>query len=895
MVSARKIAILSVLVAFLFLTGAGTAIAAPGSSTAGKAGLEIGEAKRVMILHSYHKGYPWTDMLGKTIMKTLESRYSRVDFVTEYMDVKRDPGVHNLFEQTMLLSSRYRDVGFNLVICTDNPALRLLRAYGEYLFPGTPVIYCGITGEAFALTESENMAGITRRHEIAGNLRLISQILPDVKKIYIVSGQKRDWIESQRDTIDGKFEFEVLDMGDLDLGEVASTGRNLLENSALFITETGHYAWSGLAVFERKAETLLSFATVPVFTTEEHLVKQDKAVGGLVHRAGYYGEMTAEIAGKVLEGVPLEEIHNLEGPSEYVFSSPALERFGIDENVLPPDSLVYNRSRSFWERHGDIIFINFTVAVFALLYAGYLVVSLKKRNLAEKRLRSEKNFMEKLFQNSPEGIVLADENDRVVRMNRYMGEMFEVDPGECVGKPVNDIVASEEDLKEEACVMSRDALAGVKFERETVRSRSDGKHFPVSIKSMPFSAGGENMIYGIYRDITGRKKYEEKLKERLSCEESIFSIASKMVIENHLPAATDICLEDISRFIHADRAYVALYSEERHSWEILHDWISDDHRGVMKSKKSGKDPLTGILPTTLEKLYSEGEVLLDNVSDNEALFSMEELSLLNEAQIRSLVLLPMFRKESICGIAGFINPWKGQAWNIDNINVLRTFRNIVLEALKRQDLEDQLQTRMSSIKSVLEGTVMAIGQIIEIRDPYTAGHQKRVAKLATAIARHLYLSDFQVLGIFYASLVHDIGKINIPAEVLTKPGKLTSLEEELVKRHPYYGWEILRNIDFPWPVANIVLQHHEHYDGTGYPEGLKGVEIMLQARIIAVADALEAMTSDRPYRPARELEESFAMIEKFSGSFYDPEIVSACREICEKTDLLMDDNSFSNV
>lgn len=895
MATSMKIATLSVLIALLFLTGAGTALAAPGSSTAGKAGLERGEAKRVMILHSYHKGYPWTDVLGNTIMENLESRYSRVDFVTEYMDVKRDPGVNNLFEQAMLLSSRYRDIDFNLVICTDNPALRLLRAYGEYLFPGIPVIYSGITEEAFALTESENMAGITRRHEIAGNLRLISQVLPDVKKIYIVSGQKRDWIESQRGIIDGKFEFEDLDIGDLDIGEVAFTGRNLPENSALFITETGHYDWSGLSVSDRKIESLLSFASVPVFTTVEHLVKQDKAVGGLVHRAKYYGEMTAEMAWKVLEGVPLKEIQDLEGPSEYVFSSPALERAGIDEDVLPQDSLVYNRSLSFWVRHGDIIFINLTVAVFALLYAGYLVVNLKRSDLAEKRLRSEKNFMEKLFQNSPEGIALLDENDRVVRMNRYMGKMFKVDPGECVGKAVNDIVASEEDLKEEALELSRDALAGIRFERETVRSSSDGKRFPVSIKSMPFSVWGENMIYGIYRDITERKKYEEKLKERLSYEETIFSIASRMVLENHLPAAIDTSLEDISRFINADRAYVALYSEERHCWEILHDWFSHEHKTKMSSREPGKDPLTGILPGTLERLYSEGEVLVDDVENNEALFPSDDLSLLLGADIRSLVLLPMYRKESICGIAGFINPWKGQAWNIDNVNVLRTFRNIVLEALKRQNLEDQLQTRMSSIQSVLEGTVIAIGQIIETRDPYTAGHQKRVARLATAIARYLQLSDFQVQGVFYASLVHDVGKINIPAEILTKPGKLSPLEEELVKRHPYYGWEILRNIDFPWPVANIVLQHHEHYDGTGHPEGLKGVEIMLQARIIAVADALEAMTSDRPYRPASKLEESFAMLERFTGRFYDPEVVSACREVYEKTDLFMDDNTFSNV
>jgi putative nucleotidyltransferase with HDIG domain len=176
----------------------------------------------------------------------------------------------------------------------------------------------------------------------------------------------------------------------------------------------------------------------------------------------------------------------------------------------------------------------------------------------------------------------------------------------------------------------------------------------------------------------------------------------------------------------------------------------------------------------------------------------------------------------------------------------------------------------------MEDTVQAIAATVEMRDAYTAGHQQRVAVLAAAIANEMGLSADAIHGLRLASLVHDLGKIHIPAEILSRPGKLTSIEYELIKSHPQSGYEILKPITFPWPIAEIVLQHHERLDGSGYPKGLKGDAILLEARILAVADVVEAMTSHRPYRSALGLDAALQEIRQGSGTLYEAAAVEAC-------------------
>ena len=193
--------------------------------------------------------------------------------------------------------------------------------------------------------------------------------------------------------------------------------------------------------------------------------------------------------------------------------------------------------------------------------------------------------------------------------------------------------------------------------------------------------------------------------------------------------------------------------------------------------------------------------------------------------------------------------------------------------------EDQLQSTLERLEKALEGTVRAMSLTIEMRDLYTAGHQRRVSSLAVAIAEELHMPSEKIEGLRLAGVIHDIGKIAMPAEILTKPTRLTKTEFQLIKDHPRIGYDILKNIQFPWPVAHIILQHHERMDGTGYPDGLLGDAILMEARILAVADVVEALSSHRPYRPALGMEKALEEIRRGRGIRYDMRVVDACMKL----------------
>lgn len=203
----------------------------------------------------------------------------------------------------------------------------------------------------------------------------------------------------------------------------------------------------------------------------------------------------------------------------------------------------------------------------------------------------------------------------------------------------------------------------------------------------------------------------------------------------------------------------------------------------------------------------------------------------------------------------------------------------VRDITARKKAEEELSRSYSQLQETFIETVNALASTVEMKDPYTAGHQRWVTRLACAIAGEMGLSQERIEGIRMAGLIHDIGKINIPAEILSKPGQLSEIQLNMVKIHPRVGCDILREIKFPWPVAQIVLQHHERWDGSGYPQGLAGEQIILEARIVAVADTVEAMSSHRPYRAAYGLECALEEISAQRGKLYDPEVVDACLRV----------------
>jgi putative nucleotidyltransferase with HDIG domain len=201
---------------------------------------------------------------------------------------------------------------------------------------------------------------------------------------------------------------------------------------------------------------------------------------------------------------------------------------------------------------------------------------------------------------------------------------------------------------------------------------------------------------------------------------------------------------------------------------------------------------------------------------------------------------------------------------------------------KKKRVEEELKESQERIQRTIEVTIQALASTIEMRDPYTAGHQRRVASLASAIAEEMGISKEKIENIHIAGVIHDIGKIYIPVEILTRPGKLSEYEVNIIKSHPQFGHDIMAETEVPGPVAEIVHQHHERVNGSGYPEGKKGDEILLESKILSVADVVEAMSSHRPYRPALGVDVALDEIKHHKGIYYDSEVTDACVRLFEK-------------
>jgi putative nucleotidyltransferase with HDIG domain len=202
--------------------------------------------------------------------------------------------------------------------------------------------------------------------------------------------------------------------------------------------------------------------------------------------------------------------------------------------------------------------------------------------------------------------------------------------------------------------------------------------------------------------------------------------------------------------------------------------------------------------------------------------------------------------------------------------------SICRDITQRKRAEEELKATFEKLRKSLAGTIQALSSTVETRDPYTAGHQRRVSNLAKTIAQEMGLPNDTVDTIRIAGIIHDIGKISVPAEILSKPGRISDIEMSLIKVHSQSGYDILKDVGLPYPIAEMVLHHHERLDGSGYPQGLKGDQILLEAQIVSVADVVEAISSTRPYRPALGIDVALQEIEKNKGILYNEKVVEVC-------------------
>jgi putative nucleotidyltransferase with HDIG domain len=254
---------------------------------------------------------------------------------------------------------------------------------------------------------------------------------------------------------------------------------------------------------------------------------------------------------------------------------------------------------------------------------------------------------------------------------------------------------------------------------------------------------------------------------------------------------------------------------------------------------------------------------------------------LREVGVAAILVLPLFYNNNIRGLLTIISS-SSNALDDEEIRLLEELANNLAYGISSLRTRAEHKQHTLLLRQSLEQSIQAIASTLEARDPYTAGHQRRVAELSVAIATEMGLSPDGIEGIRFAAMIHDLGKIHIPAEILSKPGELSDIEYMLIQTHPQEGNNILKEITFPWPIADIILQHHERLDGSGYPRELRGDQILPEAKIICVADVVEAMSSHRPYRPGMGIEAALEEIRRGRGSIYDPDVVDACLKLFDE-------------
>ncbi|MGC9089867.1 MAG: PAS domain S-box protein [Caldisericia bacterium] len=486
-----------------------------------------------------------------------------------------------------------------------------------------------------------------------------------------------------------------------------------------------------------------------------------------------------------------------------------------------------------------------------------------------KQLKESQELLKKVFDISDEIIFVKDLDGTYLLANKAFSDIFERPLKEIIGKKDDEIFSKEEAnyLREIDKKIIEDKKPQTTEDRLIV---NDEELIFRTTKSPIFDENGNVIgICGFANNITHLKRRE---KER---DEVIISLKDEIYFQQNIKKMTDILnssrdlktllqtiLEEVDKLIPSTSSNIALIDGS-----IL------KNVAIRGYEKYGIEDIVKNFEMNIDNFPIEKEVIINKkpVVINDT-FKDNRWIILKETEfIKSHIIMPIIVRNKVIGLLR-LDYDKENAFNIsdlDKLSILSNTLGIAIDNIKH----------IERLKTTAENVILLITKLSEYKDPYTAGHQKKVADIAVKIAQKMNLSYEQIETIRYASLLHDIGKMILPIELLTKPAKLTPVEFEIVKEHPRIGCDLIKDIDFPYPIHEIILQHHERLDGSGYPLGLKKEEILLESKILSVADVVDAMSSHRPYRPAHKMDEVIEELTQNIDILYDREVVNAYIEI----------------
>lgn len=483
-----------------------------------------------------------------------------------------------------------------------------------------------------------------------------------------------------------------------------------------------------------------------------------------------------------------------------------------------------------------------------------------------------------LVEQSISGIYVIQDG-RFAYANPRMATVFGYDsPAEIVGLAVDALVAPEDRGTVAENIAER--LAGtVKSAAYSFRGlRKDGGVIDIGVHGSIASYDRRPAIIGTLQDITEKKRIEDARIARLARAQRHIEAASTLSMSDALLAgdvrglAREVT-EAAAEVVGVERANVWLFNHDETELRCI-----DDYQASAGTHGEGAMLAEAQYANEFHALKTSRYVAANDPYTDPRTAGYVEGYLKAHGITSMLDALIQISGKNL-GLLCLEQVGRPHHWQQDEIAFACQLADKLALALtlgETRAAEEQIKAYAGKLEYAMQGTLEVVAKMVELRDPYTRGHERRVAEICAALGAELGLATDRVEGLRIAGSVHDVGKIAVPAEILAKPTRLTAAEYALVKDHAQRGFEILKEVEFPWPVAEVARQHHERLDGSGYPQALKDGAILLEARILAVADVVEAMSSHRPYRPGMGIEAALAEIERGAGALYDAEVAAAC-------------------
>jgi PAS domain S-box-containing protein len=600
-------------------------------------------------------------------------------------------------------------------------------------------------------------------------------------------------------------------------------------------------------------------------------------------RLAYWNPAAERILGYRADEALGQEMHRLIAPARYLS---AYEK-GFAAFRASGEGPVVGKMLEMEAVRKDGREISVELSVSALKLKGRWHAVGMLRDITERRLaEATRAELAALVASSRDAIYGTDVDGIVTVWNAGAEQVFGYTESEVVGRPVTILVPEE--LAHEPVQLRQQALRGEAVsDFETVRLRKDGRRIDVAFTISPLrdASGNAAGVSVVARDISERKRAEEELKRLNWALRALGQSNSALV---HAETEKDLfqaCCEAIAGTGDYPLAWIGLARDDpAHSIEIV-AVAGEATRYTEGLAVSWADAPIGRGPSGTSIRTGVTQVT-NNLAESTAYLPW--IARARASGLASSISLPINPNGAVMGALMVY----GRAPDLFGEHEIKLFEELAADIgygigarrtrTERDGLQQEQLRGVERLKAALIGTIGAVALTVEKRDPYTAGHQQRVAELCMAIGRKMDFAEDRLEGLRLGATIHDIGKIYVPAEILNRPGKLSAPEFEMIKSHPQVGYDIVKEVKFPWPVTDMILQHHERLDGSGYPNGLKGDAIIFEARILAVADVIEAMSSHRPYRPGLGIDAALEEIVRNRGRYYDPAVADACADLFRK-------------